>query len=57
MQIFSKEQNQLVNIYVCIHKISYTFFYNFVHAIQKIPFIYALSKKIYACIHIKRKQK
>jgi len=26
MQVFSKEQNQLVNIYVCIHKISYTFF-------------------------------
>ena len=44
MQVFSKEQHELVNIYVCIHKISYSFFQNFV-AFPKIPFIYAFSKK------------
>jgi len=26
MQVFSKEQNQLVNTYLYIHKISYAFF-------------------------------
>jgi len=33
MHVFSKEQNQLVNIYMCVHKISYAFFYNFVYSI------------------------
>ena len=44
MQVFSKEQNRLVNIYVCIHKISYAFFWNFVHH------IYILKKIMHASI-------
>ena len=53
MQVFSKEQNRLVNIYVCIHKISYAFFWNFVHNIC------ILKNFIYICKlnFRKRKQK
>jgi len=37
MHVFSKEQNQLVNIYICIHKIPYSFSLEF-HAFINVFF-------------------
>jgi len=51
--VFSKEQNQLVNIYVCIRKICYAFsrISYIVYAFSKTPFIFAFSNNIFFCIH------
>jgi len=51
MHVFAKEQNQLVNIYIC--KISYAFskISYIVYAFPKIRFIYAFSKNNFFCMH------
>jgi len=49
--LFSKEQIQLLNIYICIHKISYAFFYNFVHCLC------ILKNSIHICLFKKKKKR